>query len=125
MNDNRVDRMYDLLKAAQQAWEKRDLNPALQAVEEARALALQTPHSERAETLYDIAKVLGRMERTDDASNALEEALKFVDNSLDPPKLLLAICGQLTSIGRRERALEIALQIPNEARRAQALDLIG
>lgn len=119
------ERVYKLINAVERALNEKNLDLAKKTVEEAHDLALQTLQTDRAEALYHVAQLFGRIGRRAEASDLLEQAIKFVNESLDPPKVLLAICKELASIGRRERALEIARLIPNEARRAQALELIG
>ena len=97
---------------------------AEQTLREARTVTDRAERSELASAFNNIARVLVQMDRKDEAFSTWEDALKFVDESLDPPKLVLIICKGLASIGQRERAREVALSIPNDARRAQALALI-
>jgi len=122
---NPSERVYTLVNLAKQLWDKRDVETAERVLLDARASVGETTPSDRADTLDDIARLLAHMGRETDALNAWEEAVKFADESPDPPKLLLMICTGLTSIGLRERAREIAMLIQNDARKAQALETIG
>jgi tetratricopeptide (TPR) repeat protein len=119
------DKVYTLTKLAKRLWDEGETEKADKVLLDARASVAETESSDRADALDDIARLLVHMGKESAALNTWEEALQFVNGSLDPPKLVLIICKGLASIGRRERASEVALLIQNEARRAQALALIN
>lgn len=119
-----AERVYTLTKIAKRLWDRDDAEGAGEVLLNAWASAAETERNDRADALDDIARTLAHMKRESDAVSTWEEALTFVNESLDPPKLLLIICKGLASVGHRERAREVALTIQNEARRAQALALI-
>jgi hypothetical protein len=120
-----AERVYTLSKIATRLWDEGETEKADKVLLEARASVAETESSDRADALDDIARLLVHMGKESAALNTWEEALQLVNGSLDPPKLVLIICKGLASIGRHERAREVALLIQNEARRAQALALIN
>lgn len=120
-----ADRAYTLAKVMKVAWDEGDKQEAEKLILETRATAFDTERFDRADALDDLAKTLAHMNRKNEALSLWEEALKFVDESLDPPKLRLIICKGLASIGEHKRARQVAESITNEARRAQALAAIG
>ena len=118
------DRVSVLCEIAGSLFKSGEADEAKQTLREARTVIDRAERSELASALNDIANVLVQIDRADEALSTWEEALKFVEESLDPPKLVLIICKGLASIGQLGRAREVALSIQNVARRAQALALI-
>jgi hypothetical protein len=119
-----AERVYTLSKIARRLWDEGEPEKAEKVLLDVRACVAETESCDRADTLDDTARLLAHMGKESDALSAWEEALQFVDGSLDPPKLILIICKGLALIGRRERAREVARLIQSEPRRAQALALI-
>jgi tetratricopeptide (TPR) repeat protein len=119
-----AERIHTLTKIARRMWDEHNEEEAEQLLLEVRNSVNETAPHDRADTLDDIAQLLVHMGRAKDALGMWEEALKFVGESLDPPKLLFIICKRLVSMHQHDRVREIAMSIENQARKSQVLALI-
>jgi hypothetical protein len=106
-------------------WDARDIGTAVRVLADARASAEEAASSDRADTWDDLARLLLHLGAVEEAVDASDEATKFADESHDPSKLLLLISKSLLSLGRKEKANEVAPTIRDDARRARALAVIN
>jgi len=117
--------VYTLRGIAEALWKVGETANANAALDDAHAGANETGQNERAGALDDVARVLAQMGRSSEAVAVWEEAITFAEFDPECPKLLWSICKEMVSLGYRQRAREVALLIKNDARRRDALSLVG
>jgi hypothetical protein len=119
------DRAFTLCRLLEDLWNAGESEKANRLLLAARESVAATSLKERASALDDLARVLALMKRGSEAFELWEEAVASAEYAPESAKLLYLICKGLVSIGHQQRAHEVALLIKNDARKAQALALVG
>lgn len=118
-------RALTLREIAESLWKIGEVERLNHVILDLRSTVGEVDRSERAEVLNELAQVLVGTGRVSEALEAWQAAVSFADYALDSSKLLLSICKNLVNFGNRQQARDTALLIKNDARREEALSLVG